>query len=119
MALIIETDRLLLREFVVDDAEAFLLLNSNPEVLRYTGDSGIRDIAEARAALLARPIADYQKYGYGRLACIAKETGDLIGFAGLKYLDDLGYTDLGYRFLPAWWGRGLATEACRAVVDFG
>ena len=44
---------------------------------------------------------------------------ELIGFAGLKYLDDLRDVDLGYRFRSAWWGRGLATEASRAVVEYG
>lgn len=43
----------------------------------------------------------------------------LIGFCGLKYLDDLNAVDVGYRFLPEYWGRGLATEACLASVSFG
>lgn len=119
MAIILETDRLVLREFTVADAEAFFLLNSDPEVIRYTGDPGVRDVAEARTVLLERPIADYQKHGYGRWACIDKATGELIGFAGLKYLDELQDVDLGYRLRAAWWGRGLATEASRAVVDYG
>ena len=43
----------------------------------------------------------------------------MIGFCGLKYLDDLNAVDIGYRFLPEYWGRGLATEACLASVTFG
>jgi len=116
---VIQTSRLLLREFTLEDAEAFFLLNSDPEVLHHTGDPGVRDVAEARKVLLERPIADYQKHGYGRWACIEKATGELIGFAGLKYLDELKDVDLGYRFRPAWWGRGLATEASRPVVEYG
>ena len=119
MSVILETDRLVLREFTLDDAEAFFLLNSDPEVLRYTGDPGVRDLAEARQVLLERPIADYRKHGYGRWACVEKATGELIGFVGLKYLDELRDVDLGYRFRPAWWGRGLATEASRPVLEYG
>lgn len=115
----IQTSRLTLREFTIADAEAFFLLNSDPEVLRYTGDPGVRDVAEARKVLLERPIADYQKHGYGRWACTDKATGELIGFVGLKYLDELHDVDLGYRFRPAWWGRGLATEASRPVLEYG
>jgi [ribosomal protein S5]-alanine N-acetyltransferase len=69
--------------------------------------------------LRSRPIADYGKYGYGRWACEYKASGEVIGFAGLKFLEDLREVDLGYRLLPAYWGLGLATEACRAVVEYG
>jgi RimJ/RimL family protein N-acetyltransferase len=115
----ITTARLVLREFTLDDVQAFYVLNSDPEVLRYTGDGGVRDLAEARKVLLERPIADYRKHGYGRWACVEQATGELIGFAGLKFLDELQDVDLGYRFRPAWWGRGLATEASRAVIEYG
>ena len=43
----------------------------------------------------------------------------MVGFCGLKYLTDLKEVDVGYRFLPEYWGRGLATEACAASLEFG
>lgn len=114
----LETERLLLREFDEDDLEAFFLLCSVPEVVRYTGFS-LDNIEQARENLRTRPMADYLKHGYGRWACVLKEDGTVMGFAGLKYLDELNEVDLGYRFLPEYWGRGLATEAARPVVDYG
>lgn len=48
-----------------------------------------------------------------------KGEGRIIGFCGLKRLPDLDAVDLGYRLLPEYWGRGLATEAARASVEFG
>jgi RimJ/RimL family protein N-acetyltransferase len=118
---ILETERLLLREFDEDDDAAFYPLGSDPAIIRYTGDpgGGLRNIEHAREVLRSRPMADYRTHGFGRWACVLKATGEVIGFAGLKYLDELGEVDVGYRFLPAYWGRGLATEACRAVLDFG
>lgn len=116
---ILETDRLWLREFVPDDAEDFFALNSDPEVMRYTGDTGLTSVEQARVGLCERPIANYQKYGFGRMAVILKGSGKLIGFAGLKYLDDLREVDLGYRLMAAYWGQGLATEASRACVSHG
>lgn len=54
--------------------------------------------------------------GYGRMACIEKETRRLIGFSGLKYLDDRDETDVGYRFLPECWGKGYAIESAAAIM---
>jgi RimJ/RimL family protein N-acetyltransferase len=120
MAIPIETPRLLLREFTLDDAAVFLRLGSDPAIIRYTGDGGsMKTLDDARASMVARPIADYQKHGYGRWAVVLKSTGEVIGFAGLKYLDDLGEVDIGYRLLPEYWGQGLATEASRPAIEFG
>ena len=69
--------------------------------------------------LRSHPLADYRKYGFGRWACVEKASGRVIGFAGLKHLEDLAEVDLGYRLLPAYWGLGLATEAGRAILDYG
>jgi RimJ/RimL family protein N-acetyltransferase len=115
----LSTERLLLRPFTEADAEAFYKLCSDPLILQYTGDPGVKSVEEAREGLRTRTLADYRKYGYGRLACVLRADGALIGFAGLKYLPELDEVDLGYRLLPAHWGRGLATEASRAVLDHG
>ena len=112
-----ETERLIHRAFVVDDAEAFFALNGDPEVLRHTGESPIASVEDARAAIAAYP--DFQTVGYGRWACVSRESGQVIGFCGLKYLDELGVVDVGYRFLPRFWGQGLATEACSASLAYG
>src|SRR5689334_4009460 len=112
-AIRVETARLVLREFCEEDAEAFHELHRDPTVTRYTGDGPLTGVEHAREILRAHPIADYGKYGYGRWACILKASGQLIGFAGLKYLDDLKEVDVGYRLRPDHWGAGLATEATR------
>src|SRR5262245_7262641 len=119
--IILETERLLLREFDEGDAAPFYLMGSDPAVIRYTGDpgGGFTSVEHALEVLRSRPIADYRNYGYGRWACVFKASGEVIGFAGLKYLPDLQEVDLGYRLLPAYWGQGLATEACRAVLNYG
>lgn len=111
------TERLEHRAMTVDDAEAFYALNSHPDVMRYTGEPPIGSVDECRQAILSYP--DFESVGYGRWACVLKETREMIGFCGLKYLPELGETDIGYRFLPEFWGQGLATEACVACVRFG
>ena len=119
MKVILETDRLLLREFVEDDAESFFKLNTYPEVVRFVPDKPLLNVEQARQTLIDHPIADYRRYGFGRGACILKSTGEQIGFAGLKYLDELGEVDVAYRLLPAHWGQGLATEVALASVRYG
>ena len=84
MKVILETDRLLLREYVEEDAEAFFKLNSDPEVLRFVPDKALLNVEQARQILIDHPIADYRKHGFGRGACILKSTGENIGFAGLE-----------------------------------
>lgn len=116
---ILETARLILRPFVVDDAADFYRLNSDPEVLRYTGDQPPASVEDARLGLLERPLADYRRYGFGRWACVLKATGQFIGFAGLKYVPELSEVDLGYRLSREFWGQGMATEAGRASVAHG
>lgn len=116
---ILQTDRLELRPFTLDDAPAYWPLVADPTVLRYTGESPLASLSEVQDLLATRPLRDYATYGYGRLACVEKAGGHLIGFCGLKYLEDLGETDIGYRFLPRCWGMGYATESSRAVMTHG
>ncbi len=112
-----ETERLEHRALTVDDAEAFFALNSDPDVMRFTGEPLLPSLDAAREAIASYP--DFDSVGYGRWGCVLKETQAIIGFCGLKYLPDLDAVDVGYRFLPPYWGRGLATEACIASLDFG
>ena len=115
----LDTARLLLREFVEDDVEAFYRLATDPLVTRYTGDGGVKSVEEALAILRANPLADYSQFGFGRWACVLQSTGEVIGFCGLKYLQDLQEVDIGYRFLSAHWGKGLATEAGAKTLQYG
>ena len=114
----IETERLVLRWFREDDVHALYLLGSIPEIIRYAQSKPLASLEEARALLHAAPLHDYATYGYGRFACVWKETGAVIGFSGVKYVPEFADTELGYRFLPEYWGRGLATEAGQASIDF-
>jgi len=63
-------------------------------------------------------LAEYKKYGYARYALVHKADDKVIGFCGLKYEPHLNGPDIGYRMLPEYWGKGLATEAVKASLSY-
>ena len=117
--LFIETERLLIRPFKMEDIEPSYAMNLDAAVNKYTGDGGIVSKKEIERRIVENVFGDYEKYGFGRLAVEIKGENKFIGFAGLKYLDDLDEVDLGYRFMKAYWGKGIATEAAQACVNLG
>lgn len=110
------TPRLKLRRFTAEDAPAMFRLGSDPVVMRYIGSPPMQTTAEALVYLQSHPLADYQRTGFGRLALEWPQSGEIIGFCGLKWVDEINGFDLGYRLLPPYWGQGLAVEAANAVL---
>ena len=117
MKLIAETSRLLLRELQPTDAQSFYALNANPNVIRYTGNTAFATVEEAKEFL--ENYSDYQLNGYGRWAVILKDSGQFIGWCGLKYNGDTQQTDIGFRFFEEEWGKGYATESAEACLRIG
>lgn len=101
----------------MDDAPDLYEMDADPVVQRYTGDSIPASVQETGERI--RNYKDYVLYGYGRWTTILKETGKVIGWCGLKYLTDINETDLGYRWKKKHWGKGYATEAGRACLQYG
>jgi len=117
MKAILETPRLLLREFNIKDAEQFYQLNLNPNVIKYTGNSAFKDVEEAMHFL--ENYQDYKQNGYGRWAVIDKSANEFLGWCGLKCDKDLNETDIGFRFFENHWNKGYATESAKACITFG
>ena len=115
--MIAETQRLILRELTPDDAQFAFDLNSDYEVLKYTGDEPFDSVEDARTFL--ENYSDYQRNGFGRWGVVLKETGKLIGWCGLKRDRETQEVDLGYRFFQESWNKGYATEASVACLEIG
>ncbi len=116
--IILETPRLVLREKIVEDAPFFFELNSNYNVVKYTGDSPFNNLEEAES-IVRYVMNQYKENGYGRWLVALKETNAPIGWCGLKYHTDTKETDIGYRLLESAWGKGYATEAAKACIEYG
>ena len=114
---LLESPRLFLREFREEDAADLLALNSDPQVLRFTGDKSFASEKEARN--FVRNYDHYRCYGIGRWAVLDKCSESFLGWCGLKYQPESDETDVGFRFSRAHWNKGFATEAAMACLRFG
>lgn len=116
---ILETERLRLRPLVESDAPFILELVNDEAWLRYIGDRGVRNNADARNYIVQGPVASYAKNGFGLWLVELKADATPIGLCGLLRRDTLPDVDLGFAFLPAFRGQGYALEAGRATLAYG
>jgi [ribosomal protein S5]-alanine N-acetyltransferase len=114
---IIETERLLLNEFTLSDTQLIFDLNQDPKVIRYTGDP-IKNLSDAKRVLEQVILPQYALYNHGRWAVYTKSDMEFIGWCGLKTRPERNF-DLGYRFVTKAWGKGFATEAAYASLQYG
>ena len=113
---ILETPRLRLRRFTIDDAAFALELLNAPPFLRYIGDKKVRNLDDARQYILNGPVASYERNGFGLNLVELKDEHTPIGMCGLLKRDELPDPDIGFAFLPAFWKKGFAFEAATAVL---
>ena len=113
---VLETPRLSLRQLEAADASFMLALLNEPSYLLNIGDRGVRDLEGAERYIESRWRASYVQHGFGLWLVRERATGEAVGLAGLVRRDGLDDVDIGYAFLPAYWGRGYAIEAARGVL---
>lgn len=116
---VLQTGRLALRRLTAGDAPFIRALLNEPSWIRYIGDRGVRSDDDARAYLVKGPLAMYERHGFGLWLCEDKSTREALGICGLVKRDTLEDVDLGFAFLPRFWGQGFAHEAAAAVLDYG
>jgi RimJ/RimL family protein N-acetyltransferase len=127
----LETDRLLLRAPVPEDAEALAPMYADPEVMRYVGDGRTLTRAQTERSV-RRMIERWEADGFGLFTTVRKEDGAVIGRVGLlvwntdtwepttraEAADVPSEVEVGYTLGRDYWGRGFATEAAGAVRDY-
>lgn len=124
--LYIETERLVLKPFTDKETPGIFELDSNPEVHKYLGKNPITSYNQAKESI-AFLKEQYEKRGIARFATFEKSSGEFIGWSGLKLNKGKketlnGFTnfiDIGYRFIPRFWGKGYASETAFACLHFG
>ena len=113
---VLETERLLLREVEDEDAPFMLELLNSPGFLENIGDRGVRDLEQAMAFIDERLRGSYRDNGFGMWVTIQKSDHTPVGLAGLVRREGLEVPDVGYAFVQRVWGRGYAQEAAAAVL---
>jgi [ribosomal protein S5]-alanine N-acetyltransferase len=116
---IIETERLVLRQMKVEDAEFIFELVNEAAFIRNIGDKSVRTLEDARAYILNGPVASYGKFGFGLYLVECREAASPTGICGLLKRDALEDVDIGFAFLEKFWGKGFAYESAAAVIEYG
>jgi ribosomal-protein-alanine N-acetyltransferase len=117
----IETNRLRLRPFTLNDLDRHARILSNPEVMKYSprGPIPTDKVKQVTQEILEFFINHWKQHGFGVWAVIEKQTSQLIGHCGLNFLPNSPEVEVLYRFDQSYWNQGIATEATKASLRYG
>lgn len=114
---IMETKRCILRETTEEDLDAFYRIYAEPSIIRYM-EKLFEDREKERAYIAQYRENIYGFYGFGIWTILLKETGEIIGRAGLDMRAGFEEPELGFLIGVPWQGRGLAQEVCEAILFY-
>ncbi len=116
-----ETERFILRNLEMKDAQGMFELDSDSDVLTYLGGKPLTSIEQSKT-IIENVLKQYKRNSIGRWAIIDKETKEFVGWTGLKLEEkvrDFNYYDIGYRLQKKFWGKGIATETALYAINYG
>ncbi len=116
---ILETERLILRKFVLADAPFILELLNTPTWLQFIGDKGVRNLEDAENYLKNGSLKSYEENGFGFYLVAEKSTQKPIGMCGFIKRQEFENVDLGFAFLPDYIGKGFGYEIAQATLYYG
>lgn len=112
-----ETERLIMRHFAMGDLDAFAALCADPHVMRYVGDGTTLPRSEVERWIEVCQ-QRYAQRGYGTSGVFEKHTGTFLGYCGVIRAQGNDFFELIYVYNVGAWGKGYATEAGRAMLDY-
>ncbi len=118
MKYIIQTDRLRLREFTLEDTKFIIELLNSPEWIRFIGDKNVKTEKQAKDYLKNGPIKSYLENGFGLFLVEKKDNKESIGMCGIIRRHNLENPDIGFAFLPDFNSNGYAYEITSATLMY-
>lgn len=116
MATLLETERLIVRDWAAADVSPFQVICSDPRVMQFIADGEPWSLEQTKQ-FVSRAMEMSRSLGYCQWPLIDKSNSALIGFCG--FVPAEGGAEIGWRLSRDFWGKGLATEAARAVLKHG
>jgi len=116
--IILDSKRLYLKEFTLDDVDNLFRLNNDADVMKYIREP-VTDINIIKDSInkMRRYYAD--NLGLGVWAGYEKQSSDFIGFFELAHMDNTAEIEVGYRLLKEYWNNGYATEMTKILIEYG
>lgn len=111
----IETERLLMRPVGTEDIDELVAMHADPVTRGVFGDWRRDEVVE----WVERSMPEWEKRGHGKLAILDRETGAFLGRSGLRFWPQFEEVEVGWVLMPAARGRGIATEAGGACLEWG
>jgi RimJ/RimL family protein N-acetyltransferase len=114
--MILETDRLTLRELIEEDAGFILELVNTEDWIKNIGDRNISSLEQAKEYIVNGPLKSYAEHGFGLSLVALKPELIPIGICGILKRDSLEHPDIGFALLPEFYRRGFGFEIAAATL---
>ncbi|MDJ0592939.1 MAG: GNAT family N-acetyltransferase [Pleurocapsa sp. MO_226.B13] len=118
-AKVLEVDNFIMRPLQTLDLDALAAIWADSEVTRFLPSRGVPISRDNTEKSLKYFVKHWQQRGYGIWAIIDNYSSQMIGYCGLRYLDELDEVEVLYGLAKAYWGRGIATKAASAAIVYG
>lgn len=116
---VLQIDGFIMRPLQIFDLDALAAIWADSEVTRFLPSRGVPISREKAEKSLKSFIEHWQQRGYGIWAIVENDSSQMVGYCGLRYLNDLDEIEVLYGLAKAYWGRGIATQAAKAAVSYG
>ena len=114
---IFETERLILRPTLEQDADLIYQVLNTPKFKKFVGDRKINSIEDAKTYIKIKMLPQLHKLGYSNYSLILKSSGDKVGICGLYDRDGIEGVDIGFGLLPQYEGLGFAYESSQKLIQ--
>lgn len=115
---IVETSRLIIREFEEDDILSLYKIESDPRIIEFIPWSKLSTLNDCRKQI-KKYISNYNKFKLNTWAVVLKESDEVIGITQLIYSNKIKGVEIGTKILPEYWSKGYASELSKSVVHYG